>query len=96
MKKVLKIISHATLTFLFIGYIAYQFRTDPIYIISGKQLSGDEVTYPADWSFTNDHETIAVESRPGNPHSVTVVCFMVGDDLYIPARNGSSKEQARA
>lgn len=92
MKKVLKIVSHSLLTLLFVGYIAYQFRTDPIAVISGKQLSGDEVAYPADWAFTNDFETVAVEARPGNPHSVTTVCFLVNGDLYIPARNGSSKD----
>ncbi len=92
MKKFLKIVSHATLTLLFVLYIAYQFRTDPIGILAGKKVTGEEVSYPADWSFSDEHMLIAVESRPGNPHSVTTVCFVHEGDLYVPAREGSTKD----
>lgn len=92
MKKVLKIVSHATLTLLFVLYIAYQFRTDPIGVLAGKQLTGDEVAYPVDWRFTNDHYTVAVETRPDNPHSVTTICFLLDGELFIPASDGSSKD----
>lgn len=92
MKKVLKILSHIVLTALFIGYIAYQFRTDPISVISGQRLSGEEVAYPSDWDFTDEHMTIAVESRPGNPHSVTTWCWVMDGELYIPAGSGSTKD----
>ena len=90
--KILKILSHIVLTLLFVTYIAYQFRTDPISIISGKRLSGDEVSYPADWAFTADHPLIAVETRIGNPHSVTTVCFVYEGDLYVPARDAATKD----
>lgn len=92
MKKVLKILSHIVLTLLFVGYIAYQFRTDPIGIVSGRALSGEEVAYPANWDFTDDHQLIAVESRIGNPHSVTVICWLADGKLHIPARDGASKD----
>ena len=45
----------------------YLLRTDPIYMISGKRLSGDELPYPADWSMCSDHQTIAVEARVDDP-----------------------------
>lgn len=92
MKKVLKIVTHATLTLLFVFYIAYQFRGDPIGMLAGKQLSGDEVAYPVSWEFTDDHYTVAVETRPGNPHSVTTICFVYKGDLFIPANKGSTKD----
>ncbi len=90
--KVLKIISHIVLTLLFVTYIAYQFRTDPIGLISGKKLSGDEESYPADWAFTSEHPLIAVETRVGNPHSVTTVCFVYEGDLYVPAGDAATKD----
>ena len=92
MKKALKILSHIVLTLLFLGYIAYQFRTDPIERLSGRQMTGSEFSYPGDWSFSKEYPTIAVETRIGNPHSVTVICWIADGKLHIPARNGDSKE----
>ena len=70
----------------------YLLRTDPIYMISGKRLSGDELPYPADWSMCNDHQTIAVETQVDDPHSVTTLCFVHEGDLMVPAMNGSEKQ----
>ena len=70
----------------------YLLRTDPIYLISGKRLSGNELPYPANWSMCNDHPTIAVEARVEDPHSVTTVCFLHDGDLIVPAMNGSEKQ----
>ena len=92
MKKALKILSHIVLTLLFLGYIAYQFRTDPIERLSGRQVTGPEVEYPADWSFSKGFSTIAVEARPDDPHSVTVICWIADGKLHIPARDGASKD----
>ena len=71
---------------------AYVFRTDPIFIVSGKRLSGEELPYPPTWSACNDHQTVAVETRVDDPHSVTTLCFVHDRDLVIPAINGSEKE----
>ena len=64
----------------------------PIGPLAGGQLDGSERSAPVDWSFTDDHFTIAVEVRPSDPHSVTVVCFVSDGELYIPARNAAEKE----
>ena len=72
--------------------VLYLLRSDPIYMISGKGLSGDELPYPADWSMCNDHPTIAVEARMDDPHSVTTICFVHEGDLIVPAMNGSEKQ----
>jgi len=71
--------------------IAYPFRSDPIAVLAGKRLSGEELPYPGDWSFTNEFTTVAVESRPDDPHSVTTICILHDGTLYIPAQSGSTK-----
>ena len=77
---------------LVVAASAYLFRTDPIFMVSGKRLSGEELPYPSDWSACNDHQTVAVETRVDDPHSVTTLCFVHDGDLVIPAMNGSEKE----
>lgn len=64
----------------------------PIGPLAGGKLDGTERSAPVDWSFTDDHFTIAVEVRPSDPHSVTVVCFVSDGELYVPARNAAEKD----
>ena len=52
----------------------------------GLWLRGEVVTTPvSDWSFTDKYETIFLQTRSwyGLPHSVTVTCTAVGDQLYL-------------
>lgn len=79
-------------TLVIVAGAVYVFRTDPIFMVSGKRLSGEELSYPSDWSACNDHQTVAVETRVDDPHSVTTLCFVHDGDLVIPAMNGSEKE----
>ena len=58
--RILKWIGMALGALVVVAGALYLLRTDPIYMISGKRLSGDEQPYPADWSMCNDHQTIAV------------------------------------
>lgn len=54
----------------------------------GTWLSGELVTTPVeDWSFSNEHDEIFVETRPwyGIPHSVTTVVAATDDVLYVPS-----------
>ncbi len=71
--------------------LAWVFRSDPILMVSGRTLSGEESPYPKGWGFSQSHDTIAVETRPEDPHSVTTLCFLHEGDLYVPAQSGSSK-----
>ena len=64
----------------------------PIGPLAGGALAGTQQTAPADWSFTNAHTTIALEVGPDDPHSVTVVCFLVDGELHIPAMDGAEKD----
>ena len=90
-----RIIKYILLPFLAVVLIlglAYIFRTDPIMMISGKSLSGDELVYPENWLFTNEYQTIKVETNPENPHSVTTLCFVREGKLIIPAQEGHTKQ----
>jgi hypothetical protein len=89
--KILKVSAGVLLLIVLAGALAWLFRSDPLGPIAGKELSGPEVAYPADWEFSNDSMTIAVESNPRAPHSVTTICFLHEGQLYVPARDGSSK-----
>jgi hypothetical protein len=70
----------------------YARRTNPIEFVSGRQLTGEVVSEPvSDWSFAKDAPTVAIETRPGAPYSVTTWCFVHEGKLYIPASAGSTK-----
>jgi hypothetical protein len=72
--------------------IAWLLRSDPIGPIAGRAVSGSEAPYPSDWSFSDQHDTIAVEVRPEDPHSVTTIAFVHDGHLHVPAMNGSEKQ----
>jgi hypothetical protein len=67
---------------------------DPADRRPGLWLTGTEVSEPvSDWSFTDAHPEIAVEVRTpyGLRHSVTIVCAQRDGQLYIGARDPSTK-----
>ncbi len=91
--KIIKRIAQLLLVIAALAAIAYPFRRDPIGPLAGKEVTGERVPFsPEDWTFTNEHFTVAVEVRPEDPHSITTVCFVSEGKLYIPAQNGSEKE----
>jgi hypothetical protein len=60
----------------------------------GLWLSGDLVSEAVDdWSFTEKHRQIAVQTRTwyGIAHSVTTVCFVHDGQLYVPSQNPRGK-----
>ena len=62
-------------------------------ILAGGPLLGTAVKRPVeDWSFSDDHSIIAIESR-GRwfRHSVTVLCIAHEGNLYIPSRHAPRK-----
>jgi hypothetical protein len=90
--KLLKVTGRVLAVLVVAASIAWLFRHDPIGPLSGRQLIGPELPYPDDWSFTDDYLTIAVESRPDDPHSVTTLCFVHEGSLYVPAGDGADKQ----
>ncbi len=59
----------------------------------GLWLSGEVEAFPADWSFTDNFQQIAVQvATPyAIPHSVTIWCVQVEGTLYIGALVPESK-----
>ena len=94
--KILRIVSIALGAFLVVAVlgagIARLVINGPIGPLAGGELTGNERSAPADWGFTDAHDTIAVEVGPNEPHSVTVICFVVDNDLYIPAMGAADKD----
>ena len=90
--KLLRILGGVLGIVIVLAAVLYPFRRDPIAIVAGKKLTGSEAAYPTDWSFSDDQETIAVEVRPDDPHSVTTVCFVYDGVLHVPAQKGSEKQ----
>jgi hypothetical protein len=94
--KILRIASIALAALLLVAVlgagIARLAINGPIGPLAGGELTGNERPAPADWSFTDAHETIVVEVGPNDPHSVTVICFVVDNDLYIPAQGAADKD----
>lgn len=67
---------------------------DPADRRPGLRLSGEVVEEPvADWSFTDAHPEIFLETRPPwlLPHSVTIVATSLDGELYVHARRPEEK-----
>ncbi len=90
--KTLKWIGGALGAVVIVLGLLYLFRSDPVQMLAGKRLSGAEHPYPANWASCDQHPTIAVETQPDAPHSVTTICVVLSGDLIIPARDGSTKQ----
>jgi deazaflavin-dependent oxidoreductase (nitroreductase family) len=68
----------------------------PMGPISGGKLDGELVSGPvADWSFTEHAETVAVETRPGDPYSVNVWAVAEGPRLYVASGSGPETTWAK-
>ena len=61
----------------------------PIVMIPGGELSGEVVTVPEDWSFTDAVDTVQLETRPDDPYSVNVWMVVAGGVPYIAAGGGA-------
>ena len=59
----------------------------------GTRLTGEVTATPSDWSFTNNHELIAIEVQTPYllPHSVTIWCADVDGQLFVAAREPETK-----
>lgn len=69
---------------------------EPLWVIPGGALAGDESAPPGDWSFTDAVDTVQVETRPADPYSVNVWGVAVGGHFYVAASRGGESPWARA
>jgi hypothetical protein len=91
MMKFLKYLGLVLGALVVIVALAWLFRSDPLGPIAGRQLTGTEQPFPADWAFVKSYPLCALESRVDDPHSVTTICFVHDGYLMIPAAEGSTK-----
>ncbi len=63
---------------------------DPIVMIPGGALSGTERPVPDSWAFTDDVDTVQLETRPSDPYSVNIWCVAIESALYV----GGARESA--
>ncbi len=59
----------------------------PLAMIPGGEIDGTLRPPPANWSFTDAHDDVVLETNPSDPYSVTVWGVAVGDRFYIAAGN---------
>jgi hypothetical protein len=57
----------------------------PFLLLPGGALEGSTVAAPDDWSFTDEVDTIQLETRPSDPYSVNIWVIAMGDALYVHA-----------
>lgn len=61
-------------------------------IVAGGPLWGSAEPTPQDWSFTDAHPLIAIETRGRFfRHSVTILCVAADRQLYVMARHAPTK-----
>ena len=63
----------------------------PLVMIPGGALSGEVAPPPGDWTFTDDIDTVQLETNPEDPYSVNVWGVAAGDGFYIAAGDKDSQ-----
>ena len=67
----------------------------PIVMIPGGELSGTPTPVPESWEFTNEVDTIQVETRPEDPYSVNAWMVVYDGSPYVVAGEGLETTWAR-
>jgi hypothetical protein len=61
-------------------------------VAGGPFLAAEESAFPGDWSFTDSHPLVAIETRGTLVrHSVTILCVASAGRLYVMARHAPRK-----
>jgi len=62
----------------------------PFLVLPGGALDGDTAAVPASWAFTDEIDTIQLESRPTDPYSVNIWVIGLDENLYVHAGTNRS------
>jgi hypothetical protein len=62
----------------------------PFVLMPGGALDGPTAPLPASWSFTDEIDTIQLETRPAAPYSVNIWVIALGEHLYVHAGKNRS------
>ncbi|MGH0032638.1 MAG: DUF2255 family protein [Myxococcota bacterium] len=57
----------------------------PFVLLPGGALEGTVTPVPESWAFTDDIDTIQLETRPADPYSVNIWVIALDDHLYVHA-----------
>ena len=57
----------------------------PFLILPGGKLGGVHAAAPTDWSFSDEVNTVQLETRPEAPYSVNIWAVGIGRHLYVHA-----------
>lgn len=57
----------------------------PVLLLPGGALEGPTAPTPESWSFTDDVNTVQLETLPANPYSVNIWVVALGEHLYVHA-----------
>ncbi len=57
----------------------------PFLVLPGGKLDGVTARAPSDWSFSDEVDTVQLETRPEDPYSVNVWAVAMGPLLYVHA-----------
>jgi len=63
----------------------------PFVLTSGGALEGEVTPVPADWSFTDEVNTIQLETNPEEPYSVNLWLVALGERVYVHAGTSRSR-----
>ena len=62
----------------------------PFVLLPGGALEGSTAVTPDSWSFTDEVDTVQLETRPADPYSVNVWVIALGETLYVHAGDNRS------
>lgn len=77
--------------FLATAFAMIPLACGPLVMIPGGELSGTPQPTPAEWSFTDEIETVQLETLPEDPYSVNVWGVAMGSGFYVAAGDPGSR-----
>jgi len=69
---------------------------EPSFVFAGGKLAGTERPMPTDWGFTEDFDTVQIETRPTDPYSVNVWGVGIDRDFFVAASDAGEATWAQA
>jgi len=57
----------------------------PFLVLSGGELDGTKATTPNGWAFTDEVDTVQLETLPADPYSVNIWVIAMDEHLYVHA-----------
>ena len=63
----------------------------PFVLLPGGALEGSTAAIPDSWAFTDEVDTVQLETRPADPYSVNVWVIALGENLYVHAGDNRTK-----